>query len=174
MKLKSVLLCLIIFLLSFNNALAQEDTTTILEKAYSKAKKENKNVFIMFHASWCGWCKKMDKNMKSDKTKALFENNYIIEQLVVLEANDKKHQENPGAFELLKTYNGEKSGIPFWLIFDAEGILLMDSFNAKGQNLGCPASQAEVTAFTEKLKNTSSLTKDELAIISEVFLIKKQ
>ena len=35
----------------------------ILEKAYKQARLENKNVFVIFHASWCGWCHKMDTSL---------------------------------------------------------------------------------------------------------------
>ena len=35
----------------------------VMNFAYATAKKENKNVFLMFDASWCTWCKRMDKNM---------------------------------------------------------------------------------------------------------------
>lgn len=37
--------------------------TEILNEANSRAAKENKNVFVIFHASWCGWYQKMDSAM---------------------------------------------------------------------------------------------------------------
>ena len=50
-------------LLAFSATKAQEPVQSakeILSEAYSLAAKENKKVFIMFHASWCGWCHRMD------------------------------------------------------------------------------------------------------------------
>ncbi len=153
---------------------SQESTKAILDQAYNQAKIENKNVFVIFHASWCGWCKKMDANMNQATTKKIFDDNYVVKHLVVQEARGKKHLENPGAQELLVKYKGDKSGIPFFLIFDAYGKILTDSFNTKGKNLGCPTSAEEVDEFIKKLKSTSTLSDDELALIVEAFQEKKK
>jgi thioredoxin-related protein len=32
--------------------------STVLSAAYKKAGDENKSILLIFHASWCGWCKK--------------------------------------------------------------------------------------------------------------------
>src|SRR3989339_904903 len=107
-------------LLIFNFSSAQEkpkNADEILSIAFEQAKKENKNVMVMFHASWCGWCKKMDASLNDDLTKELFDKNYVIAHLVVLEPAIKKHLENEGAEALLNKYGGEKQGIPYLLIF---------------------------------------------------------
>jgi len=160
--------------LFIQQAQSQESTKAILDQAYNQAKIESKNVFVLFTASWCGWCKKMDANMNEAATKQIFDDNYVIKHLVVQENGDKKKLENPGAMELLTKYKGEKSGIPFFLIFDAYGKKIADSFDAKGQNLGCPASAEEVAEFVKILKATSTLSDEELAVISGVFHKKKE
>lgn len=173
MKIKHLLVSLSLIIVCSFNLNAQEDSKVILEKAYAKAKQENKNVFIMFHASWCGWCKKMDKNMMADTTKQLFEDNYVIEHLTVMESAKNKALENPGAQAFLERYKGGQAGLPFWLIFDNKGKLIEDSFNAKGDNLGCPATPEEVAEFVNKLKASSKLTDADLKIVSKQFIIEK-
>ena len=175
MNIKKLLFCLLL-LTSFSNAFAQqpEAATAILDKAYKQAKKENKKVFVMFHASWCGWCKKMDNNMNSIALKNYFDQNYVVAHLTVTESPKNKNLENPGGDLVLKQFNAEKAGLPFFVILDANGKLLEDSFNAKGENLGCPSSPEEVTEFTAMLKKTSKLKDAELAQIAEVFIIKKK
>ncbi|MBU3822255.1 thioredoxin family protein [Flavobacteriaceae bacterium XHP0103] len=170
MKFKLLFITSMFMVLSAFKILAQESAVSILEKATQKAKVENKHVFIMFHASWCGWCKKMDKNMQNKACKAFFDDNYVIDHLVINESEDKKYLENPGAQQLLEKYKGINAGIPFWLIFDQNGNLITDSFNSEGQNIGCPVSKKEVNAFVEKLKKSSSLTQKELDIIAAVFI----
>ncbi|MEJ0102395.1 MAG: thioredoxin family protein [Bacteroidota bacterium] len=150
----------------------------VLKNAYALAAKENKNVFIIFHASWCGWCHKMDSSMNDKLCKKFFDDNYIIRHLVVQESKNKKNLENPGAMDLLAKHNGSDQGIPFWLVFDKNGKLLADSqiraegegFEKKGQNSGCPAAPEEVSYFLTVLKKTSRITEPQLAIIEKRFL----
>ena len=148
----------------------------ILKGAYLAATKENKNVLIIFHASWCGWCHKMDKSMNDEVCKKFFENNFVIRHLVVDESEDKKNLENPGADELRKKYHGDGQGIPFWLVFDKNGKLLADSkmrdeggSPETGENVGCPSSKNEVEYFISVLKKTTRLNSAQLETISERF-----
>jgi hypothetical protein len=150
----------------------------ILTDAYAQAAKEHKKVIILFHASWCGWCKKMEASLEDPAIKKSFDDNYVIRWLTVLESKGKENLENPGAHDLMIKYNGEKSGIPFWLVFDAKGNLLADSqmrptgapLNTPGDNIGCPASDKEVAAFITILKATSNIKKPQLALIHDRFL----
>ena len=169
---KNTLLILGSLFLCLQLSFAQESCSDLMNKGYEQAAKENKNVFVIFHASWCGWCKKMEKNINDEKCKDFFNSNYIFVYLTVKETDVNKHLENPGALKLLKKYKGENEGIPFWLIFDKEGSLIGDSFNKEGKNMGCPASTEEVEQFAEILEKTSELTEDELEIVKGVFLIK--
>lgn len=148
----------------------------ILSAAYQQAAAEHKNVFVMFHASWCGWCHRMDKSMNDERCNKFFTDNYIIRHLVVDESPEKKNLENPGAAELKTKYNGDGQGIPFWLVFDAKGNLLSDSKirlpnegASQGYNSGCPASSKEVDFFIDILKKTSSLNGEQLEIIRKRF-----
>ncbi|WP_167020134.1 thioredoxin family protein [Chitinophaga sp. Cy-1792] len=145
----------------------------VLKEASALAAKEHKNVFIIFHASWCGWCHKMDTAMNDAACKPAFEKNYVIRHITVKEAAEKKNTENPGGMELLTKYNGDKEGIPFWLVFQPDGKLLADS-RMKGtdgalHNIGCPAEPAEIAQFLEILKASSHMTADELTAIEKRF-----
>jgi len=149
----------------------------ILKEARAEAAKENKKVFVIFHASWCGWCHKMDSAMNDPACKKFFDDNFVVQHLVVMESKGKEHLQNPGALELMKQYAGEQSGIPFWLIFNSEGKLLADSkirtagasLDAPGENSGCPASEKEVANFIKVLQQTTSLNQQQLLIVQHRF-----
>ncbi|GAB4092320.1 thioredoxin family protein [Flaviaesturariibacter terrae] len=141
----------------------------VLKEARAVAAKEHKNVLILFHASWCGWCHKMQKAMEEPDMKLLFEKSFVIRWLDVYEQPPKKALENPGAEDLLKQYKGNDLGIPYFLLFDARGNKLADSQKAPGQNIGCPAEEDEVAFFVEVLKKTTKLTPDELQLIAGRF-----
>lgn len=179
---------LVSVLLSFGlmtGTLAQQQplpASKIMDDAYAQAAKENKKVFVIFHASWCGWCHRMDSLMKMPETKAFFDNNFVITHLVVGETGAKKYLDNPGAAEMVKKYNGDKLGIPYWLIFNEKGKLLADSRmpttdKKTGKkikaNVGCPANPDEVDFFVKLLKKTTSLKEAELTVIAEKFVMKQ-
>ncbi|MCD0487537.1 thioredoxin family protein [Pedobacter sp. MC2016-14] len=150
----------------------------VLLEATALAKKEHKSVFIIFHASWCGWCHKMDDSMNDPAVKTYFDKSYVIRHLTVMEAKGKENLENPGASDLLKKYNSDGYGIPVWFIFDKNRKLLADShirpagtgFEVKGSGIiGCPAAKEEVAEFIAALKKSSSLKENELAAIADRF-----
>jgi thiol-disulfide isomerase/thioredoxin len=148
----------------------------IMKEAFAVAKKQNKKVLVMFHASWCGWCHKMDTSLNDASVKKFFDDNFVIRHLVVAESDGKKNLENPGGQDMLEKYEGKDQGIPFWLIFDKDENFLADSrmktlVNGveKLQNTGCPASKEEVEYFIEVLKKTTTLTEDQLQKIRTRF-----
>jgi len=157
--------------------LAPLSADEIMKEAFGEAVKENKKVFIMFHASWCGWCHKMDASMDDPLCKKFFDDNFVIRHLVVMESKGKENLENPGAMDMLTAYNGKDEGIPFWLIFDKNEKFITDSRmpapadkpGSKSQNTGCPANKGEVDFFIDVLKKTTSLKNDELEIIRTRF-----
>lgn len=111
--------------------------------------------------------------MESEACKKMFDDNYVTVHLTVQERPEKKNLETPGADEVMAKYKGTDAGLPFWVMLDSKGNLLADSFNDKGENLGCPASPEEVAVFTEKLKKSGKFTAAQLTVIKDTFTIKK-
>ena len=175
MKFSSLLILLSLSLFAKVNAqVPPESTDKIMNAAYQQASKENKNVFVIFHASWCGWCRKMDSSINDPSVKSFFYNNYVLTHLIVYESKGKEALENPGALELLTKYGGNDQGLPYWFIFDVKKNLLADSrmqYAGKNElnNTGCPANEEEVNNFIKVLKKTSRLNEKELAAIAKRF-----
>ena len=175
---KTFLLPVLLFI-SITSIFAQKAPASaeeIMKEAFAIAKANNKKVLVMFHASWCGWCHKMDTSLNDPSVKKLFDANFVIRHLVVFESKGKENLENPGALEMLTKYDGKDQGIPFWLIFDKDENFLADSrmkaeVNGieKLQNTGCPASKEEVDYFIEVLKKTTDLKGDQLENIRTRF-----
>ncbi|MCL7764612.1 thioredoxin family protein [Polaribacter sp. Z014] len=162
-------------LFAFNQQVsAQESTKNLLENAQELAKKEGKSIFIKFEASWCSWCHKMTKDMQSKNTKKFFDDNYVIVPIVVKESAKNRNLENPGSLEVLKKYNGDKAGLPFWLILDANLKVITDSNDANNQNLGAPGSAEEVAVFIKKIKKSAKkVTQKDIENITNQFVMKK-
>ena len=173
MKYASLATLLFLFVLTGFGQTKAIPAAQVMTAAYKKAAEENKNVLVIFHASWCGWCHKMDASMNDLQCRKFFADNYVTVHLTVLESTENKHLENEGAIEMLKRYKGNEAGIPFWLVRDKNGQLLKDSFRKKedgsASNIGCPASAEEVAAFVQILKATSSLKKKRIRSYNDSF-----
>lgn len=178
---KSLLILFVLFAAKagFAQTAALPASEDVMKEAYAKAAKENKKVMLIFHASWCGWCKKMEASLNDPAIKPMIDENYVIATLDVMEQPAKKNLENPGSLEVMTKLKGEKSGLPFWVILDAKGKVLGDSqvrpagasLDSYGENVGCPASPGEVAFFTTLLKKTSKLNDEQLSVISKRFAL---
>ena len=172
---KKVILLFVLAVILSPATFSQEKPSSadeIMKEAMKIATKEKKDIFLMFHASWCGWCKRMDAAMKDETCKDFFDTNFVTVHMVVKESANNKHLENPGAIEFLAKYKGDQSGIPFWLIFDKNGTLIADSFMTPGDlrsNIGCPAQDNEIAAFISKLKLAAKMSPEEENSITERF-----
>ena len=163
-----LLLSLLAFsLTSFSQKVPSTDE--VLKAAYRQAAKENKNVLVIFHASWCGWCRKMDSSIHDTSVKDYFNRNFVLTHLTVLESANKKQLENPGAEDFLNSHGGKDSGLPFWIILDAQGNTLGDSRTKDGKNVGCPATEAEVAHLISVLEKSSRITNEEKSAVKNRF-----
>lgn len=120
--------------------------------------------------------------MNEPALKKFFDDNYVVALLDVQERKGKENLENPGSLAFMTKYKGDKAGLPFWFITDANGKELADSqvraegagLDTYGDNVGCPASDKEVAFFAAILKSTSKLKDNEIALISERFAKNKE
>ena len=152
-KLSLVLMLMILAITAF--AGSTPSTSEVMAKASATAKSQGKNVLVIFHASWCGWCKKLDAFLEDDDMKALMNKNFVIVHLDVLEQPDKASLENPGGEELMAKLNGAEAGLPFTAVVKPNGTMVINS-NAEKKgaagNVGYPAAPQEIAHFMEMLK----------------------
>ncbi len=145
-----------------NLALAADppSTTELLKGAFATAKAEKKNVWVIFHASWCGWCKKLDAFITMPEYKSILEKNFVIVHLDVMENGPQKALENAGSLEYMTKLGGEKAGLPFFAMLDPNGKVLIDSMMAvpgkqEKQNTGHPMEPSEVAHFMAMLQKAA-------------------
>jgi hypothetical protein len=136
------------------------------------AQKQHKNVFVVFHASWCGWCHKLEKLMASPDYKPLFDANYEVIWVDIAE-HDAKHPETPGGEDLANQLGATDQGLPFFTILSPEGKTLGDSRNGKAGNIGYPSAPGEVTYFVSLIKATAPHAHEPQVASLESYLRKK-
>jgi thiol-disulfide isomerase/thioredoxin len=128
----------------------------VLDAALLEARADQKTVLVHFGASWCVWCLRLDAVLDGDEFGRLFHDNYVIAHLTILESDDKKDLENPGAERMAEDAVGDIGGLPFYMFFDRDGTLMATSLAMpQGGNIGHPVSAEEIEAFVGLLEKTA-------------------
>lgn len=142
----------------------QPSAADLLTAAEARAAKEHRNVFLIFHASWCIWCHRLDDLLNDPTLKPFWDDNYGIVRIDSLETGAQAGMNNAGWKDMMATYDATGQGIPYWLFLDPTGKILAtcrspfdaDS-NGKPGNMGFPdASQPkDITFFVDIIKKTA-------------------
>jgi thioredoxin 1 len=93
-----------------------------LENAAASAKKENRQLFVMVHASWCAVCKKIKREVLPQKELGDFFNAHFVNIMVDFDSDEGKI--------LRKQY--EVTGTPTFLYLSAQGRLLNKTSGFQG------------------------------------------
>ena len=146
----------------FGQAEKPKEADQILKTALNEAKVSHKNVFLIFHATWCPWCKRLDKVLETPEVKKIMDENYVITHLDVMERKEKVAEfENPGGKEIMKKLGGENAGLPFYAFLNSKGEKIADSnVMPDNSNLGFPGSNEELEAFKSILKKSAKNISD--------------
>ena len=163
---------LLLFLFVAQSVLSQTSKPApaedILKAAIQAAEPTHKTVFLIFHASWCSWCKRLDAVLEQQVIKKIIEEHFVVTRLDVFESGDKIQTfENPGGKKIDIDLGGEQSGLPFYVFLDAEGKKIADSnVMPNNENIGYPGSESEIAAFGKLLRlSAPRMSDEELSIV---------
>lgn len=160
---KGILLIMVLLMLCFYGFSQNgQPASELFQAALTKAKKEHKNIFVIFTATWCGPCKYLKQGLYDVYNIPYFERNYVILELYNHEIGSKKSLENHGGDSILAQYKGDTTGIPYWLILNPNGKKLYGE-------LGFSNYPEDLTRFMKTLKSTSHLDDGELQMIYDRF-----
>jgi thiol-disulfide isomerase/thioredoxin len=133
--------------------LPTRDAQKMLADGLKQAKAEDKRLFFIFSASWCGPCRMLAEFLSQHQ--AELHSHY---EFIKLDVSRDEHAE-----ELRAKYKESKSGgVPWFTILDADGKMLATS-NAPADadepagntNIGFPSEKTGIDHFVKMLQQTA-------------------
>lgn len=152
----------------------------ILKGAKLKAADQNKSIFLIFGASWCEDCHRLDSFLALPDIAPIFNKYFVVTKLTFGEAvGGHPDWDNPGSDFLISKYGGlSPSGavdLPFIAVLDPKTKLLANS-NKPGKGhvasagTGFPDNAEDVKWFLAMLQKAApALTEDETQKIQGAF-----
>ena len=93
------------------------------------ASKENKLMFVDFYADWCGYCKKMEKEVFSKKEiQKILINNFIPVKIDTDTRDDRIDYlgKKKSSFEIAVLYLGGRFALPTYIFIDKNGRIFKE------------------------------------------------
>ena len=143
----------------------------VLSAAETAAAAQHKNVWVIFGASWCGWCRHLDQFINAPDVQPIVDRHFVIAHLTVDEHGDKASLDNPGGEAVRKRLGaGDATGLPFFAFLDPAGHVLINSnrpvAGKPAENIGFPSAPEEVDWFMTMLHRAApELTADQTRLI---------
>jgi thioredoxin-related protein len=122
--------------------IAQNETGVKFENSLSwpevltKAKTENKYIFVDVYASWCGPCKLMDQQVYPNDTIGSYLNDHFISVKVQMDSTDKDNEQIKEWYGDARAINEKYKiqGFPSFLFFTPDGELVSRELGYKDVN----------------------------------------
>jgi hypothetical protein len=144
----------------------------LVARAEQQAAARGRNVFVIFGASWCVWCKVLAKYLEQPQVAPLLGGQFVLLDLTVEEQGAQARLDNPGAAQLMRALGGTDGSLPFLAILAPDGKLIVNSRNAAGTppaNIGYPVQPGEVAWFLHMLeRGAPRLTAGQLRQLQRV------
>ena len=175
MKRATTLSAAALFCTALVQAQQPPSAAAVLDQAKVQATQGHRVILAIFHASWCGWCKKFDSFLDSADVKPIAEKYFVRAYFTIQEHEESKALNTPGGDELVATLGGPKDpGLPFFAFVDSQGAPIVNSIGPDKagnlSNIGHPAQPEEVDWFMAMLKKAVPAMTPEEAATFEKYL----
>jgi thiol:disulfide interchange protein len=134
---------------------AQSRAEAFLNQECARAAAEGKGVMLIFFASWCQWCRLMDRSLQEPAAADLIGARFRIVHVRALERRpEMRTQQFEGAEALFQRLGGGRPmGLPLFFFLNGGGEVIASSV-ATGANIGFPVTPSELDAFDAMIRRT--------------------
>lgn len=130
----------------------------ILAKAEAESATTKRPILLLFGATWCVFCTRLESFLHSPPVEPIFTKNYVLVQMDVLERSGNLAKETPGGTAMMDQYTdnfpsfppGSHEGLPYYVVLNSQGKKLADS-----GDIGYPGGDQGLERFSTLLKNTA-------------------
>jgi thioredoxin-related protein len=119
----------------------------ILEETLSRAESDDKRVFLIFGAPWCGWCHRLGDWLAQPEVAGILDRDFVIAKIDI-------DRMTGGKDVMLHYRTKESGGIPWYAILDPKGKSLATADGPNG-NIGYPFEPKEIDHFLSIVKGQS-------------------
>ena len=147
--------------------LAAQSANDLFDRAQTQAQAENKDILMVFSASWCGPCHLYEHFLQDPQMKAINDRAFVVVRIDVGEefGHDHSHVNTPGGTELRTALGAVgEPGFPFIVITSPSGKPIVNSYR-KGKtdaNVGYPAAPEEIDWYIKMLKDVPAISPADL------------
>ena len=165
----------LLWFVSCLSAVAQKppDAHQVLAQAEVQASQQQKNILLIFGASWCKYCRQLDAFVEAPEIQPILAKHFVIARLNVYEELGRSPQlNNPKSEQLVREFgNADVGGLPFIVFLAPDGKLIVNSNRPgkgkdKGGNIGYPVEPKEIDWFMVMIKRAApALTATDAATV---------
>ena len=138
---------------------SNQNAETQLSNALANLTRDDQRLIVKFSSTSCGWCKRLDSFLASEKVKPILDKDYASIEIMQNQVD--------GATELRNRLSKgiSNGGVPWFAILDKDGNILTNTNGPQG-NIGYPAEPEGIVHFMNMLTQTlSTIERKELGTI---------
>ncbi len=178
---KTKILAAFLLLIGSSSVVAQSlpDANRVLVQVEAQASQQQKNVLLVFGASWCKYCKQFESFLAAPEIQPILAKHFIVARLGVYEVLGRNPKlNNPKSQTAIRQFgDAEVGSLPFIVFLDPKGGLIVNSNRpskqkATGENIGYPATPEEIDWFMIMIEKAAPALSEADAAIVERWLRK--